>query len=240
MLIAFLIGLFLITFLCGMIPLFITINKDWNNYLLAFSGAVLLGITFLHLVPETVEDLGHKAGIYILVGFFLQLFLQKFSHGIEHGHSHVHDHDKSLFFSIFLGLSVHAFLEGIPLGHSYGEKETLSSYFIGVAAHKAPEVLTLMSFMIQLDMNRSKKMSYLLAFALITPIAGLISSYFNQSHAFTSNLISHLVPIVMGAFIHISTTIFFESGAQHHQLNFKKIIAVLVGISVALLTMIGH
>jgi zinc and cadmium transporter len=238
MLSIFLISLFIITFICGMIPLFIAIRDDWNSYLLAFSGAVLLSITFLHLVPETVEELGHKAGIYILIGFFLQLFLQKFSHGIEHGHSHVHDHDKTLFFSIFLGLSVHAFLEGIPLGHNYGGDATLSSYFIGVAAHKIPEVLTLMTFMVQLKMARNKKLLYLLAFAFFTPLAGIISAYFDTQYAFTNKMISMLVPIVMGAFIHISTTIFFESGAQHHQLNFKKILSVLVGIGVALLTMI--
>jgi zinc and cadmium transporter len=239
MILFYLICLFIFTAAVGAIPIFIPFKKNWNQYLLAFSGAVLLGITFLHLIPEAVEDLHHRAGYYILGGFFLQLFLQKFSHGIEHGHVHAHDTEKKLFNSIFLGLAVHAFLEGIPLGYTFEKGETITGLFIGIAAHKAPEVLTLMSFLIHINFSRKSKLTYLLVFAAMTPLAGILSQHFATAYSFTSNLITHLVPIVIGAFIHIATTIFFESGAQHHQLNREKIIAALLGIVVALLTLLG-
>lgn len=86
--------------------------------LLAFGGAYLIGLIFLHLVPEVFSaDLGEAApshahhdhdghdhgrainpGWFILLGFVLQIFLEYFSNGIEHGHqhkqgaSHSHDH----------------------------------------------------------------------------------------------------------------------------------------------------
>src|SRR3989304_4598152 len=59
-----------------------------NKLLLSFSGAYLLAISFLHLIPEifkSTED--NFIGIYILLGFFIQILLEYFSKGIEHGHS---------------------------------------------------------------------------------------------------------------------------------------------------------
>lgn len=76
--------------------------------LLAFGGAYLIGLIFLHLVPEVFHaDLGEVAhghdhdhdhdhggyvnpGWFILLGFVLQIFLEYFSNGIEHGHQHKH------------------------------------------------------------------------------------------------------------------------------------------------------
>lgn len=78
--------------------------------LLAFGGAYLIGLIFLHLVPEVFSadigggghhhDHGHhhhdeaqsyiNPGWFILLGFVLQIFLEYFSNGIEHGHQHKH------------------------------------------------------------------------------------------------------------------------------------------------------
>jgi zinc and cadmium transporter len=235
----FFIALFLVTIFGGLLPIYLKLNNDWNNYLLAFSGAILLGITFMHLLPETFTDLKFKAGIYVLIGFFLQLFLQKYSHGLEHGHAHIHHHENSLTLApIILGLSIHAFMEGIPLGYNFSQSNTIPSLFLGVMAHKAPEALTLMSVVTTLQISKSKKIATLLQFALITPIAGLLAIYFGKNFSFINQVITHLVPIVIGAFIHISTTIFFESGTKHHDLDAKKIIAIVCGLALSLVTML--
>jgi len=47
-----------------------------------------------------------------------------------------------------------------------------------------------------------------------------------------------LIPVVAGAFIHISTTIFFESGTKHHMLTRQKIAAMIIGVSVGLVTLL--
>jgi zinc and cadmium transporter len=236
----FFIALFLVTIIGGLIPIYLTLNKEWNNYLLAFSGAILLGITFMHLLPETFADLHFTAGIYILIGFFLQLFLQKFSHGLEHGHVHTHDHSHAISLGpILLGLSVHAFMEGIPLGYNFSQSNTIPSLFLGIMAHKAPEALTLMSVVATLSISKNKKIATLLQFALITPIAGLLAMHFGKNYSFINQVLTHIVPIVIGAFIHISTTIFFESGTTHHDLGWKKIVAIVLGLALSLVTMLG-
>ena len=78
--------------------------------LIAFSGAYLFAITVLHLIPEiyhTNTD-GIYIGLFILIGFFLQIILEHFSQGIEHGHEHEHLHG-SVPVSMMIGLCIHAF-----------------------------------------------------------------------------------------------------------------------------------
>jgi zinc and cadmium transporter len=233
MITSFLIILFVITFIGGLLPIFIKINEHWSNLLLAFSGATLLGITFLHLLPETFETIGFKGGIFVLTGFFLQLFLQKYSHGLEHGHTH-HHHGHFKFMPIYVGLSVHAFLEGIPLGFDFKQSGTISGLVLGVAAHKVPEAITLMSVVATLSYKRNKKILLLLVFSVLTPIAGLLA--YTLGSGWTG--LNYIVAIVFGAFIHIATTIFFESGAKHHQLTPQKMLAVVCGLGLALLTLL--
>ena len=87
------------------------------NRILTFVGAYILGILVLHLLPEVFTDATHKhIGLWILSGFFLQLFLDQLSLGVEHGHIHNHFHSGRMRFvgQVMLGLSLHAFIEGIP------------------------------------------------------------------------------------------------------------------------------
>ena len=47
-----------------------------------------------------------------------------------------------------------------------------------------------------------------------------------------------LVVVVAGAFIHIATTIFFESGTRQHLLTRQKITAILLGVGLGLTTLL--
>lgn len=238
--------LFLLTFIGGCLPLMVKrLNDDAMQYLLAFSGAFLLSMTFLHLLPETFEELGSKAGLFLLVGFFIQLIIQRLTHGVEHGHSHTHhhghghhDHSHHVpLLPIMTGLSIHAFMEGLPLGFNYRMNATEPALYMAVTAHKIPEAILIASLILQNTHSKSKTLLGLLAFSLITPVAGIMANQLGTSFHFIAQLVISLIPIVAGAFIHISTTIFFESGTKHHMLTGKKILAILLGLAVGLLTL---
>lgn len=236
----YLLLLFVLTTIGGAVPLFVKqIKAEWMTLILAFSGSFLLSVTLLHLFPESFHDLGEKAGIYILIGFFIQLVLQRLSHGIEHGHIHpAGDHIHTIT-PIFLGLSIHAFMEGIPLGFTYQSASTLPSIFLGVAAHKIPEAITLCS-LLMISNTKTNKWLVLILFALMSPASAILAMYYGQKFYFISNLLTFIIPIVIGSFLHISTTILYESGTQHHQLSRQKVIAVLLGVGFALCTLLFH
>lgn len=233
--------LFLVTIIGGSLPLwFKKLDDDAMQYLLAFSGAFLLSMTFLHLLPETFEELGSKAGILLLAGFFIQLFIQRFTHGVEHGHTHVHSHGEHKAIpisSIMLGLSIHAFMEGLPLGFNYRMETTEPALYLAVAAHKMPEAILVTSLVLEVKNSKKAALTTLIIFSLITPAAGTIANMLGMSYHFIANLVISLIPIVAGAFIHISTTIFFESGTKHHMLTKKKVAAIVFGLVVGILTL---
>jgi zinc transporter ZupT len=234
----YLILLFAITLMGGALPfVFRQLSSKNITLLLAFSGAFLLGISTLHLLPETVLELGEQAGIFILLGFLLQLVLQRFSHGVEHGHVHTHSHSHT-YWPVLLGLCVHAFMEGIPLGFNYQNNHTLPALFLGVAAHKIPEAITLSIFL--LGMPGKQRWLPVIGFALMSPVAAWLAMEFGTRFYFISNLLVYVIPVVLGGFLHISTTILYESGTQHHQLSKQKLLAVLFGLSLAFATLLLH
>lgn len=230
--------LFTITFIGGSLPLWIKgLNDNRMNYLLAFSGSFLLSITFLHLLPETFEELPGKAGFYLLIGFFIQLLIQRVTHGIEHGHVHVHPHEHHIpLKSILLGLTLHAFMEGLPLGFNYRLHATEPSLYMAVAAHKLPEAMLVSSLVAS---TKSRKSAYVIValFSAVTPLSGALATLLGTSYLFIAKLVTALIPIVAGAFIHIATTIFFESGTRQHMLTWQKTLAIIVGVTFGLLTL---
>ena len=225
----------------GLIPMTIKrVSANFSIYLLAFTGAFLFGVVIMHLLPEVYHELGHQAGIYIVLGFFLQVFLQQLSHGMEHGHTHLpqeHHHHIAVT-PLLLGLSIHAFMEGIPLGFKYDDQSALPSLMAGVAAHKIPEALTLMTVMIRAHKKRSELWSILVCFALVTPIAAVLAGWMGNRFEVVQHYLLYVVALVVGAFLHISTTIFYESGTKHHELSRKKVLAIAIGLLLAFLTLI--
>jgi zinc and cadmium transporter len=260
--------LFLLTLAGGSLALWTRgMDERRTNYLLAFSGSFLLSITLLHLLPETFHDLGHRAGLFVLAGFFIQLFIQRFTHGVEHGHTHIHLAEDHLqhshhadehhhhehhhhehphqpvvhhaipLFSILLGLSIHAFMEGLPLGFHYREEGTMTSLYLAVAAHKLPEAMLLTSLVVSVKGQRSGLL-VLVFFSLITPLAAVLAESLGTRYLTMSEIVMWVVPIVAGAFIHIATTIFFESGTRQHMLTWQKILAITLGVGVGLTTLL--
>ena len=199
--------------------------------ILSFSGAYLFAITVLHLIPDAYSgpDKG-EIGIFILIGFLLQVLLEQFSEGVEHGHIHKH-HDGNVFpFGIMISLCLHAFLEGMPLA-----KDQHNELIFGISLHHIPAAFALASILVQNHFKKGSVVMYLIIFALMAPLGfyfsiglsngsiGGIDAYFNK-----------IMGIVIGIFLHISTTILFESSADH-KINTRKMIAVLLGIGVALI-----
>src|SRR5215475_3865168 len=84
----------------------------------AFTGAYLLCLTLLHLLPELYHS--HNGldpkddlliGVLILGGFFTQVALDVISLGVEHGHAH-HVHGR-MPAGVMGGLCLHAFVEAM-------------------------------------------------------------------------------------------------------------------------------
>ena len=197
--------------------------------LLTFSGAYLLAISLLHLLPELfANNPTEKIGIFILGGFLIQILLEYFSQGIEHGHFHK---SNVIPFSVLISLCLHALLEGVPLGGDLQE-HTHNALLYGIVLHKMPVAIVLMTFFLQSNMKKSRAYMLLFLFAIMAPLGVYAGNIFGALSLYHNEILA----IVIGIFLHISTTILFES-TDGHRFSFTKIITIIVGTLLAILSL---
>ncbi|NRF40287.1 ZIP family metal transporter [Pedobacter foliorum] len=199
--------------------------------ILSFSGAYLFAITVLHLIPDAYSGSDpQEIGIFILIGFLLQIFLEQFSEGVEHGHIHKHHETKVFPYGIMISLCLHAFLEGMPLA-----KDQHNALIFGISLHHIPAAFALASILMQNQFKRSNILVYIGIFAVMAPLGFYVSyGLSNGTIGGIENYFNRIMGIVIGIFLHISTTILFESSVDH-KVSKRKMIAVLCGIGIALI-----
>ena len=198
-------------------------KKNVIQLFLSFSGAYLLSITVLHLLPEVFETQQKNIGLFILLGIVIQTVLEYLSKGAEHGHIHAHDLGNHVPWLLFVSLSLHAFLEGMPLGIE-NNKELLWAIII----HKVPIAIILAVFFKNSNLSLLKVALFLSLFALMTPLGSLVA----HDLEFLQQYQTEINALVIGIFLHISTAILFES-SENHKFNLQKFIAIIIGFSIA-------
>jgi hypothetical protein len=215
--------------------------------LLSFGGAYLIGLCFLHLVPEVFATGGKTAGWYVLAGFMLQLLLEYLSQGIEHGHFHEQQGKKRFPLMIFVSLCIHAFIEAMPLtggihehdhGHDHGHVNLDGdSLLIGILIHKLPVAMVLAGMLLSSGLKAGYRWTLIALFGLM-PVFGLLLTdvLINHSGIDMNILITALSGVLIGILLHISTTILFETSDGHH-FNLTKLLVVVFGILMAALTL---
>ena len=203
-------------------------SKLIPSLLLTFSGAFLLTVTLLEIFPKIyTTDFSLSIGLFILLGVFIQILLEGITKGAEHGHIHKQS-NKEFPKAIFIGLFLHAFIEGIPL-HS----DTDHHLLIAIVIHKIPVALILFTFISELTPKWQNQALFMLVFALASPLGFWFGDFIP---------VEWLMPalaIVAGIFLHISTVIIFES-SDNHKLKQRKIISLALGFVLAYLTLHQH
>lgn len=195
--------------------------KNSMSLLLAFSGAFLLAVTVFEMLPEVYENYSKRFGLFIMLGLLLQIFLDFFSKGAEHGHVHIHEKQVTFPWLLFLSLSIHAFLEGFPVqGHN--------GVFYGILIHKIPIAMILTLFLMEGQLSKSKIALFLFSFALMTPLGAFVASKFSFFDIYKQEIDA----IVIGVFLHVSTTIIFES-SKDHKFNLAKLVTIILGVMLA-------
>lgn len=241
--------LFLPVMISGLTVFLVKPNNTYLKLLTAFSGAYLLGISFLEIIPE-IYSTGESMtiGLFVILGFFIQLLLDFITKGVEHGHEHLHEknitHSSSYLntLPIMIGICIHSFLEGMPLAENYAIPGLRNTMLTGIAIHNVPISIVLVSLLCH-NCKKGKLIPIvlLLIFALSAPIGTIVSNQVgaalieNYSHFF-----DYMLAMVVGIFLHISTTILFESD-EHHRFDFRKLLVIVLGFGTTiLLSLIMH
>lgn len=199
--------------------------------ILAFSGAFLFGTLMTHLLPEVFQN--SSGGLWVLLGFGVQLLLDFISKGLEHGHLHTHENRIPVL--PLVGLFIHAFIEGMPLGldnimHDHGHDHSTNGLLWSVAFHKIPIALLVATALRSAGLKTWKVVLGIFLFALSSPLGNAMGVGLELDPASFLPVLG----LATGLLLHVSTTILFESAANH-QFNAMKMLVVAIGIALSLL-----
>lgn len=240
-----LIILFFTPLLSGLLIYLLPKAKGTNfRLVLVFAGSYLFAITVIHILPELYshKQHGELIGLFVLAGFFLQQLLEYFSSGVEHGHIHtpdVHTHDHShqsiSALVLLFALCIHAFLEGGMLAQpiNSGPIYDVNATLLGIVLHRAPAAFALMTVLAHQLHSRNRALPHLIGFSFAAPAGLLLSTYLANHEIISTAGLIYLYALVCGNFLHISTTIVFES-SPGHRFNAKKMAVAVVGALVAI------
>jgi zinc transporter ZupT len=175
------------------------------------------------------------------------------THSHSHSHRHSHDHadeghthhphrprqmtEKSVSAIVLLvALCIHAFLEGGMLAQPVGQHShvhyDMNAVLLGIALHRAPAAFALMTVLAAQLGSKVKAIPHLIIFSLAAPAGLLLCTHLSNIEIITGEGMIILYAIVSGNFLHISTTIVFESSPDHH-FNARKMAVAVTGALLA-------
>jgi len=218
----------------GTLALFIKLKQSVFKLVLAFSAAYLFSTTIMHLLPEVYQ---HKAsaltGLFIVIGFCIQLLIERISSGLEHGHHHHHSEEcKSHFpYAVIVGLLLHSFIEGMPV-FQLTENGGVVDYAIvfGLVVHNIPISFLFVALLKEHQVKVYSIIAYLIVFSFMAPVGMLANNLIHTLGGTQVNQYHYIAgAIVTGIFLYISTAILFETGNEH-KYSWPKILALVSGV----------
>jgi len=225
--------------------------------LAAFSGGVILGTAFLHLLPEAMERAGESAPAWALASFFalyvFETHVVRHDHH-QHDHSHEHDHGHaavpaeahaahahghtsdaaSAKLTIVAGVAfgLHAAFDGLAVGVGFAPGLALgSSATIGVLAHKVPEGIALASLLLRGGMRPSRAWLAAAGIAMLTPLATIVAILF-VGESVTEAAMGKLLAVIAGAFVYVAAIDLLPEVAHHPRLSRTGLMVVGLGVAV--------
>ena len=221
----------------GIIGYYANLSKKINiKVILAFAGAYLLSVVLFHLIPHIYVEANVLSGVLLLAGFFFQVFLEKFSRGVEHGHLHLHQHGKTnklIPYEILFSLSLHSFMEGMPLGSGLLENSNSElSFLFGIVSHEMPAAFAMVSILKASHVKPKLLQWFIVIYAGMSAMGAGISALLKNS--VDPYIFEYLMAFVVGTFLHIATTILFEN-SEEHRFSRNKVLAIIGGVCLAAL-----
>ena len=193
-----------------------------------------------------------KIAAAVMLGFLIQLLLEQLTKGAEHGHNHCpcceeekeaeehhhehhhhsgHCHNTSVHpvTGLLIGLSIHAFLEGMPMIDLDGDIH--QGLFYGIVLHNIPIALVLVGLFMHNGYGFWRSLALLAIFAVMTPLGSLCNLYLMPQNEILQSL---LMGVVVGILLHVSVSILFDH--DHNNFSWGKFALILVAFIAAYFT----
>jgi len=238
---------FWITAIAGLLACAITtigiyvINRftEWGKrnmvYFTSFASGVLISVSFMHIIPESME-MSNYAPVFLLIGFFSLHLLNRFLKVFV-------CHDKKCDNHAFgiipaLGIGFHSFIDGVIYSITFSVSFLAGGLAaIGMILHEFPEGIVTFLLLVKSGFSKKKSSFYaFLAAAVTTPLGVFVSWPF----------VSKLTDPILGILLSLSAGALVYVGATHLLPEVEKeskkysLLALAAGVMVAVIIIISH
>lgn len=166
-----------------------------------FAAGSLLGGAFFHMLPESIDALGNRLGIYValMAGFLVFFVLEQFLHW-HHCHRVHHTTHRPLGHLILLADGLHNFIGGLAVGGAFVVDIRVGVVaWLVAAAHEVPQELGDFGVLMHSGWQRRSALAWNFASAL-TFLLGSLLAYAVADHV----EVAYLLPFAAGNFIYIA------------------------------------
>lgn len=178
--------------------------KKWLLYLVSFAAGALLGDSFLHLLPEAIEE-GidpFTVSVFALLGIVLFFILEKV---IFWRHCHVptsESHPHPLGKINLIGDGLHNFIDGVIIGASFLVSVPLGvTTTLAVLLHEIPQEIGDFSILLHAGYTKKKALLFNFFSACIAVLGTVLVLSLGDS---VEALADALVPLTIVGFIYIA------------------------------------
>lgn len=146
--------------------------------LVAFSAGFMLAVAIIELLPESFEQGGGSAAIYVLLGYLLVHLSQHTA--IEHFHfgEETHTVPQVAGMTALIGLLLHTFFDGVAIASGFlvsGELGFL--VFLAVLLHKLPEGVTISSLQVAVGRTGRQAVAAAAVLGMATVVGVLLTNW---------------------------------------------------------------
>lgn len=221
---------FFTAFSGGVLPLFFAVNEKYLKLIIALGAGLLLGLSMVHLLPESAELIPESFGAWFLVGFVLLLVLERFVmiHACEEHGCNYH----TVVIAAFVGLTIHGVIEGLALASTLVTLEIGPLVLMAVLVHKAPAALTLTSL---LRLGGKKKIDiirFITGISIATPLGILIGANVIEADTYT-DVSGILLALSGGTFLYIASCDLLPELHRSNSEKFKRLAAFMLGVVIS-------
>jgi len=230
--------LFLLPFIgsiAGLIGgIILIVKKEWaeglSRYSLPFASGILLAVSLLHLIPESVHELGEDAFLIVIIAFIASFLLEQYLVSLHHHKEKGHTLYRATVPLIFIGDTIHNFIDGVSIAAAY-IVDPIFGFIVTLATflHETPHEIGDFGVFLSSGMTRAKTFKLNLYSALAT-FPGAFITYFFFKEA--PDKIAVLLAISGGIFLFLGASDFLPEVGEdpHAKGKWKEVTLVLLGI----------
>ncbi|MBY0372148.1 ZIP family metal transporter [bacterium] len=194
---------------------------------ISFGAGLLLGMAFLHMLPEAAELAGHGFGYWFLAGFVILLILERFVmvHACEEHGCHYH----TVGIAAFAGLTVHGLMEGFALGSTLYVSGLAPLILVAILSHKIPAGFALSSILHMAKLSHRQIVLFVVGVSLSVPL-GLALSLGLLEQKNLPPLSGALLALSAGSFVYIGACDLLPELHRDDRNKLAKLTCFLLGL----------